>query len=844
MKVSLDWAQHQSNVNLQPNGKEALLEKIGSQLGAIEEVIEWAPRFDGIVVVKVVSCEPHDNADKLHVCKVDDGGKTVGVQRDERGFVQVVCGAPNVAQDMLAVWIPPGATVPSTLGKDPFKLEAKELRGQLSQGMMATGKELGINNDEAGLLVITADEVGEELARPGTPFSQLYGLSDMVIDIENKMFTHRPDCFGVLGVARELAGIQNEAFVSPDWYHHAPSFGTADELPLEVSNAAAELSPRTMLVAINNITIGPSPLWMQAGLTRLGVRPINNIVDITNYVMHLTGQPLHAFDYDKIKERCSGGVVLGARLASEGEDLTLLGKKQIKLTNQDLVIATDKQAVDLAGVMGGAETEVSEQTKAIILTCSSFDMYTIRRTIMRHGIFTDAATRYTKGQSPLQNDRVLAFAMRLILDYSGGKQASNVKDTLPQAPQLPAVSVSPEFINSRLGLSLSTETITTLLTNVEFVVTPRADQLAISVPFWRTDIAIPEDIVEEVGRLYGFDHLPLDLPTRTLKPAVTNPLLDLKSTIRRVLRAAGANEVLTYSFVHGDLLDKTGQNRDDAYQLANALSPDLQYYRLSLTPSLLDRVHPNLKAGYSEFALFEMNPVHAKGFVDKQTGLPLEDQRLAFVFAADAKLAQHAYAGPAYYQAKYYAANLLAELGITHLQFESASAHKPTAGISQAAIAPFETMRSSIIKTADGQFIGELGEYRTQVRKNLKLPPFVAGFELDLRQLLKLLSSDSPYVALPRYPKVEQDISLRLAEDLSYGKLFDFLQQNVVTPAKSAFWFAPLDIYQDEKDKTHKHVTLRFSIASYERTLTSEEVNGLLDKVAALAKSKLGAERL
>lgn len=861
MKVSLNWAQYYSNVDLRAIGDDKLLDKIGAQLGAIEEVDYWGPRFDGITVVKVLRCEKHNNADKLSVCVVDDDGRVENVERDSNGHVQVVCGAPNVKADMLAAWIPPGVTVPSTLGKEPLVLEARDIRGQVSNGMLASPAELGISDSHAGILEIKADEVGDELSKPGTPFKQLYSLDDIIADIENKMFTHRPDCFGILGVARELAGIQGLSFKSPDWYldtvipTEVEESRDNDEISrqarddkLNVTVADQNLVPRFMAVAINDVKVQPSPLWVQAGLARVGIRSINNIVDITNYVMHLTGQPLHAYDADKLRRvvQSPGSLVLSleTRNSKKGERIKLLGDKELELQDDSTILITSNDVpVGIGGVMGGADTEVDDSTKNIVLECATFDMYSIRRTAMKYGLFTDAVTRFTKGQSPLQNDKVLGYALKLINEQAGGQVASEVKDIHGDLPGHNPITINKDFINARLGGQMNAEEMAALLRNVEFKVDVDGDNLIATAPFWRTDIEIVEDIVEEVGRLHGYDNLPLDLPRRSIKPTATDQLLSVKTRIRNILSSAGANEILTYTFVHGDLMDKVGQNKDQAFQLANALSPDLQYFRLSLIPSLLEKVRPNLKQGYGEFALFEINPVHAKDFVGDDK-LPVEDQRLALVFAADEKVATHNYDGAPYFQAKKYLTDLLAELGLSGLKFEPAANHEPDQPISQAAIAPFEKQRSAIVKTRDGEFIGELGEFRSTVRKSLKLPRFIAGFELDVAQLAKLSSPNSVYTPIPRFPKVEQDITLRVDGSLAFADLQDFMEDQLETPAKSAFWLTPLNIYKDEKTADKQNVSFRLTIASYERTLTSEEVNKLLEKVAAAAKAKFGAERV
>ncbi len=770
------------------------------------------------------------------------------VERGSNGYVQVVCGAPNVQADMLAAWIPPGVTVPSTLGKEPFVIEPKEIRGQKSNGMLASPAELGISEDHTGILEIKSGEVTEELARPGISFKRLYNLDDAVVDIENKMFTHRPDLFGILGIARELAGIQQLGFKSPDWYTSPPQFESQNEVRLDINVHDKKLVPRFMAVAVKDVNVGQSAAWVQAALTRVGIRPINNIVDITNFIMQLTGQPMHAYDLDKLLVVSkSQPAKLETRMSRKGEKITLLGGKQLELQDDSTVLITSNDVpVGIGGVMGGSDTEVDNSTKNIVLECATFDMYNIRRSAMQYGLFTDAVTRFTKGQSVLQNDKILAYALKFIQDMTGGTQASEVKDERGDLPNGFEVTTSSQFINDRLGEKLTAEDIANLLKNVEFEVQVNGEEIIVKTPFWRTDIEIPEDVVEEVGRLYGYDRLPQQLPKRSIKPASANSLLSTKSKARNILSAAGANEVLTYTFVHGDLIDRVGQNKDNAYQLANALSPDLQYYRLSLIPSLLEKVHPNIKQGYSEFALFEINPVHAKGFVDEDK-LPMEDQRLALVFAVDDKNATQNYAGAPYYQAKKYFTELLSELGITDLVFEPAVRHEPKQAISQAAIAPFEKLRAAVVKAKSGEFIGEIGEFRTAVRKNLKLPQFVAGFELDVNILAKLAGHNKPYKPVSRFPRVEQDITLKVKAGLGHSELFSFIRSETEKlqsqrPDDTQASIESLDVYQ--KDHDSKHVSFRFSLSSYEKTLTTEEVNDWLNQLAEAAKTKFGAERI
>jgi phenylalanyl-tRNA synthetase beta chain len=848
MKISLNHIRYyrdkyQWSGDAAPNGVEELERVIGAQLAAIEEVVPMGKRYEDIIIAQIVSCIDHPNADRLHVCTIDDGGVVDGVERDQNGYVQVVCGAPNVREGLLVAWLPPGATVPATYDKDPFVLEARELRGQMSNGMLASAHELGISDDHNGILEIDED------VQPGRAFAEVYGLKDdVIIDMENKMFTHRPDCFGMLGIAREIAGIQHQVFKSPEWYRTDPEFPAidAEELKLEVSNELPEIVPRFSAITMSNVKVAPSPVWLQICLSRLGLRPINNIVDLTNYFMVLTGQPLHAYDYDKVKA-LSGGehARIVVRHPRRGEKLNLLNGKEVEPRAEAIMITTGDHLIGIGGVMGGAETEVDETTRNIIFEAASFDMYSIRRTSMAHGLFTDAVTRFNKGQSPLQTVTVLA---RIVADaqwLAEAKVASEVIDinsvpaeVMERGSLYAPVTVTAQFVNERLGFKLSAEEMKTLLTNVEFKVDVSGDSLTVTAPFWRTDIEIPEDVVEEIGRLYGYDHLPMELPLRNLTPALRNTKLDLRVKIRKTLVQAGANEVLTYSFVHGNLLDKVGQDKDQAYRLSNALSPDLQYYRLSLMPSLLDKVHPNIKAGYGQFALFELGKAHIVGH--EEDGLPKEFERLALVFAADDKVAASRYAGAPYYQAHKYLTYLLNVLGLgDDVKFEELPKDE-----TDAATAYYAPGRAATVKVND-IIIGRIGEFTNAVRADLKLPAFSAGFELGLEPLYALAYS-CHYMPLSRFPKVEQDICLKVPTDVTYQQVYDLVLQklNAIRSHTTTLTLSPVDIYQREDDKTNKQVTLRVSMADHEKTMTDAEVSNLLDQVAITAHDELGAARV
>lgn len=852
MKVSLNLIKQLINFELPP--VDELVARVNQQLGGVEEVIDLKAKYGGARIVRVVECAKHPDADRLSVTKIDDGGVVADVPRDENGLVQVVCGAPNVHAGMWAIWLPPKSTVPASFDEDePFVLDARPLRGVLSQGMLAAADELDIGTDHEGIVEIKEHDVpvGVELTA-GARFAETFGLDDYVLDIENKMFTHRPDCFGQLGVAREIAGIFHQQFTSPDWYKSVQQFTSAEGLDLTVANDALELVPRFMAVAIRDVTVGPSPLWLQCQLVAMGGKPINNIVDATNYMMLMTAQPTHAYDYDKLR-----GSTLGARLARDGEKVSLLNGKEYELTADDIVIADGEGVIGLAGIMGGADTEVSNDTKNIVLECANFDMYALRRTAMRHGIFTDALTRFNKGQSPLQNAAVLKRLMNMV----GGVQASEVEDkynpTIFAENKLLRKAILPEFLMERLGRKFENTSIISMLGNVEISVKKRhpitSDEhyiddaissfqenrlgsirqyaMYIEPPFWRTDLELPEDIVEEVGRLYGFDKLPRQLPHRSIKPAPKNPRRELKNAVRQSLSRAGANEVLTYSFVHERILKNAEQDVAQAYKLSNALSPDLQYYRLTVLPSLLDKVHANIKAGHDEFALFEMGKGHVKMHGLGEDGLPEASQFTDIVYAA-----KKPGAGAPFYKIRRLVEQLAHDIG-AELVFKPIEQER-----NFPVTAPFDQSRSALVETTDGTFIGMVGELKQSVIKNFKLPTYVAAASLDTAGLEAVYAKRaSHYQPLSRYPSTSRDISLKLPAHVNYASVAQSIDR-VLEAVEINVTFHVVSIYQPPDDTSTKTLTFRLVFTSHQRTLVDSDITPITESIQQVTQQTYGAE--
>lgn len=827
-----------------------LVRRINEQLGGVEETIDIGAQYKDALIVRIVTCEKHPNADHLSVTTIDDGGTVSDIPRTEDGYVQVVCGAPNVRAGMWAVWLPPRSTVPASFfDNEPFVLDARKLRGILSQGMLAASDELAIGTDHQGIIEISKSDQrnGQERLNAGDSFAKKFGLDDWAIEIENKMFTHRPDCFGQIGVAREIAAILAEEegliddggadveYQNPEWYDTLQEFSKSTSLPLTVNNKVPEKVPRLMAVALQNVRVGPSPLWLQCALVSMGSKSINNLVDVTNYMMLMTAQPTHAYDYDKLR-----GNTLMARMAKSGETVTLLNGKTYELCDGDIVMADAEGAVGLAGIMGGIDSEVGAATQNIVLEVATFDMYAVRKTSMRHGVFTDALTRFNKGQSPLQNDRIIAHLMELAQQLSGATQASDVfdeastqwRDRLSLNGEI-AVSVS--FINDRLGINLSSTQISRLLRSVNFLVRSSendTETLRIVAPFWRTDIELPEDVVEEVGRLFGFDRIPRMLPMRSIVPAPRNARRVFKQQIREALSRAGANEVLNYSFVHEHVLSGAGLDVAQAYKLNNALSPRLQYYRFDVLPSLLDDVHANVKSGHDEFMLFEIGKGHDKTLPLNNEKLPNETNWVGLVYAS-----KKAQTGAAYFHAQRVTKWLLNELRV--------SARMTPLKESIEAMPSFDPMRTACIMAESKEILGVVGELKATVRRNFKLPDYAAAFLLNLDLLEAHATTQSGYRPLSRYPSTSRDITLQADADVPYQAI-DEVVRRAVLPFLSTLSIdiTPKSIYEPSDDTTRKATTFHMTLTSFDRTLTDADVDPILRAIDQQARDTCGAVRI
>ena len=606
-----------------------------------------------------------------------------------------------------------------------------------------------------------------------------------------------------------------------------------NQVKLQVEIADAELCPRYQAVVMQLPEAAPSNYLLpeQTFVARSGMRSIDRVVDVTNELMLLTGQPLHAFDFDKLVK--VGGLKNDAaktivRAAKPGEKLELLDGKTIEMSDGDIVITSNDVPVALAGAMGGANTAIDARTRRIVIESATFNLYNLRGTQFRHGIFSEAITRFTKGQPAALTEPVIARAIELYQQNCGATPISDVADAYPKPVKNAPVKLDVARINGLLGANYELDEIVTTLADVGFKVKLSGDRLAVTAPYWRTDIRIAEDVIEEVGRLKGFDGIPAQLPPRSFAAPAVDKLGDLKSKARQALSAAGANEILTYSFVNSDLMQKAGQDPQNSYKIVNSISPDLQYVRQSLTPSLLEKVYSNLRDGLDHFALFEINQVYQKKWGLTDEDVPVYKQKLAFVLASKTEREV------SYYDAKKYVNALCTKLGVNAKFTESAT--------DNATDNPFQNgRRAKIEELTTGEVLGVVGEYKASVLRNFKLPRSVAGFELILDTIAKFAVSKTDYKSPSRFPSVERDLTFRVATVTEYAALENLVCKNL---SEQGLWFelSPVSIYQSETDKSTKNISFRLTFADHSKTLNGDEIAAVVDKIAAAAKDNLSAE--
>ncbi|MDR1969830.1 MAG: phenylalanine--tRNA ligase subunit beta [Candidatus Nomurabacteria bacterium] len=813
MIISLNWLKKYVDINIPTN---ELVELIGSRLVEVEETIDLGEKYRGIKIVEVKSVEKIEDSDHLTKCLVWDGETET----------QVVCGAPNVRAKMLAVWLPPKTVLPATFSEEPLVLDRRKIRGIESAGMLAAMDELDFGSDHSEIV-----EIDPAMAKPGDDFAEIFGLNDTLFNIENKSLTHRPDCFGVIGFAREIAGILGQPagdFLNhPDKNNSFKDLQFGNDVKPRVTIEDTKLCSRYQAVVLDDFKEKPAKYLseMSVLLVKSGMRPISPIVDVLNYLMLLSGQPLHAFDYDKLLAAGGGEEAhIIVRTAKKGEKLELLDGKTIEMDSSDIVVTSNNIPIALAGAMGGESTKVDEKTRRIGIESATFSMYNLRATQFRHGIFSEAITRFTKGQPLGLTDPVLRETVRILTNEHGMQAVSEIIDSYPEKIKNQPIEISAKRVNELLGSNYSYGKIEKTLQNVGFEINCNCGKsgkcdcefVNVTAPWWRTDIHIAEDIIEEVGRLNGFDNIPAILPQRSFTAPAPDKLGNLKSKIRQILSSAGANEVLTYSFVSEKLLASAGQNPKNSYKIINSISPELQYIRQALVPNLLEKAQENYKDGYDEFALFEINQVFIQdeGLTNEKVPKQFDDLALVmFDYEPDKT---------SYYSVKKYVEKLAAGCGVK-LEFQKAELYSDELY--------FEPKRSAEI-FMNGSRIGVIGEIKQSIARNFKIPTGAraSALMINLDEALDKLNDDIQLEKSSKFPSVERDMTFQVNSDLEYAKLENLICENLT---KRGLWFelVPVSIYQGD-DKSTKNISFKLTFADHDKTLNGDEIATIIDEIA------------
>ncbi len=793
MKVPMKWLKEYVDVNMTAEEYAARMVMTGT---GVEGIDRTGDQFDKVVVGMVVSCVPHPNSDHLHVCMVDVGGEEP---------IQIVCGAPNVRAGMRVAAALDGAHLPGG------KIKKGKLRGELSCGMLCSGPELDV---PAGLYPHIGDEgileIFEDVA-PGTDVKEVFGLGDDVVDFE--ILANRPDCLSVWGLARESSAVLEEHFVMPEIAVEETGEGCFDDYAkVQVQDDA--LCPRYCARVVTDVKIGPSPKWMREYLYGAGVRPINNIVDITNFVMLETGHPMHAFDLSKVKEQ-----TIVVRRARPGEHLVTLDGKEHVLDETMLVIADNENATGLAGIMGGEESEIVGDTASVLFECAAFERANNRVTARKLGIRTESSGRFEKGVCPATAMEALNRACMLVNMLECGRVVPGAFDHYPNPARPVEIDASVRRICRRIGVDVPAEDMEDILNRLYIDTTVAGDSLHCEIPAFRQDMEGEADISEEVLRMYGYDHIPSTLMNAVTMPGFRGARAVFEDRVKAALVGMDLYEVLNYSFISPKWVENLGLPEDDARRSAvvirNPLGEDTSVMRTTLVPSMLYTVANNLNRGNAEGRLFELSKVFLPAA--KPGDLPEEKHALCLaVFGEDAD----------FYTLKNVVVGLFAKFGVT-------------AQIEAAGDGYYHPGRKAVMR-AGGVRLAALGEIHPDIAEKFDLNRRVYLAEIDLDALMPLEKDFYGIKPLPKFPAVSRDIALVVDETVGAGTMMDCIREVAAKTLEDVKLF---DIYRGDKlGKGKKSVAYAITLRAADRTLTDEEITGTMNKVLDALRNRFGAE--
>lgn len=779
MIICESWLREWVNPDFTTEELIARLTMAGLEVGGVSAV---ARKFTGIVVAKVEAVEPHPDADKLRVCMVNDGS----------GVHQVVCGAPNVRAGMKAPFAQLGAEI-NTGDSKPFKIKAAKLRGVESSGMLCSAEELGLAESSDGLLELT------DSAPVGTDIRSFLSLDDASIELD--LTPNRGDCLSVAGIAREVGVIARQDVTAPEITAVPPIH--QEEFPIKIT--AADECPRYLGRIIRNVNLGAeTPLWMQEKLRRSGLRSIDPIVDVTNFVLMELGQPMHAFDFSKLE----GGIEV--RLAGDKEKITLLDGKEVEMNSGTLVIADARKPVAMAGIMGGQNTAVSDSTSDVFLECAYFAPLAIAGKARGYGMHTDASHRYERGVDHALQHRAMERATALLLSIVGG-EAGPVTEAVGNLPEQARVSLRYEQVRRQLGISMEKAEIKDIFARLGLEVLSESDsELSFAVPSYRFDIAIEADLIEEVARIYGYDNIPLATGNNSTKfGRAPETKLDI-NRVRNHLVALGYQEIISYSFIDPVLSDLVCGAATSPIRLQNPISEEMAVMRSSLLPGLLQTLQYNANRQRERLRLFETGLVFQKqGEETRQIprlGGLMSGRRNPKNWNNNNEISD-------FYDVKGDIESLL-DLGGNGagFQFQATEAQGYHPG------------QCAEVLAADGNCIGVIGALHPSIQRKMGLDTVVYQFELDLAAAL---AAEIPAASeLSRYPEVSRDLALVIDESVSSGAISQVVQENA---GEFLAGLQIFDVYQgDAVAKGKKSVALGLTWQHPSRTLSDEEINAII----------------
>ncbi len=802
MKVPLSWLRQYVNVDIPPDELAHRLTMAGVEVGEVEVTGGWSEVFVG----GVTYVRQHPNADRLRLCTVTTGPGADGSAEE----MEVVCGAPNVAEGQKICFARVGAYLYNAHSGRHETLAAAQIRGVESQGMICSELELGLGDDHTGIIVLPED------APLGEPLSDYLG--DTVLDLE--LTPNRLDCLSMLGVAHEVAALTGGSVTEPEVRYEETGAPVGERVSISIADP--DLCHRYTATVIDGVRIGPSPQWLQDRLTRAGLRPISNVVDVTNFVMLEYNQPLHAFDLGTVKD-----ATVIVRRARPGEKLTTLDGVERELTTENLVIADSQDAIGLGGVIGGANSEIGDQTATVLLESANFNAANNRETATSMGLRTEATLRFEKGLRPELAPLGLRRATALIQEVAGGTVAPGIIDVYPEpAPPL-TVTLTARRLRQSLGMDIDLAEARKALESLGFTCTSEGESLVVAVPWWRNDVNIEDDLVEEVVRVIGYDEVPTEMLSAPIPFHSPSRSIALREEIRDLLAAGGMQEVINYSLASMELIEHVVPVDEEAppMRLANPMSATHEYMRPTLQAGLLATLEANQSQGPGPYRLFEAGRV----FLPRSGDLPEEVETVAGVLAGQRGestwLAGADGGGMDFYDAKGTVEWLLERLGIA-ADWEPGE-HEV-----------YQPGRCAVVK-AGGEMLGHVGEVHPVIRERLGLDfAQVAGFELRLSALLAAMpESERNFAALPRFPAATRDLALIVPADVPAGRVTELMLRHRMVQRAELF-----DIYSGENlEPGTKSLAFHVQFQAADRTLTNEEVSRSLDGLLRSLEREAGA---